>query len=414
MMKINTLEIEKLSQNRKEKENYISQPMGSIIKFKRKEMNLTLQEASEGICSISYLSKLENNVIQAGNKFIYPLVKRFGLDEAQTKDYKEYNLHLKKVIKTLIDDTNYDKDLIKPYLNKMDYKAKLISMGQYIANDDYIKAMSFYSNLKLYLPNLNNDEFLVFIILTNIYMYENQDYSDAYKVLSFIHDDYLSDDDMKILVIKWRLLNSFRMNKIVEIMNDYNTFTTLVLKKGYYNLLKEIEIEYIKFEATLQGSKHVIKTVDETNILTQEQKDYVISKSLFYHQEHEKVIRLSKKHYYKSSQWSILHIISLDHLKKGSDLLEVIAKVEKSKIVCNTIKILISHMRYKYATDTKQLLAYLRRDILGFKNLTDDYCVLEFLMTDSGRIFSSLHYYKEAVQVVKKYSPMLKSLRNAE
>ena len=37
--------------------------IGSFIKKKRKELNVTQDEISTGICSISYLSKIENNQI---------------------------------------------------------------------------------------------------------------------------------------------------------------------------------------------------------------------------------------------------------------------------------------------------------------------------------------------------------------
>ena len=69
-MNMNLMHIKKQVRNRKEQKIYESKPIGSAIKFKRKEMNMTLEEGAEGICSVSYLSKLENNLIEAGVRFV--------------------------------------------------------------------------------------------------------------------------------------------------------------------------------------------------------------------------------------------------------------------------------------------------------------------------------------------------------
>ena len=58
---INMIELMHLIKKRQVDKPYMIQPFGSAIKYKRKELGLTLEEASEDICSISYLSKVENN-----------------------------------------------------------------------------------------------------------------------------------------------------------------------------------------------------------------------------------------------------------------------------------------------------------------------------------------------------------------
>ena len=58
---MNIIVFRRLVRSRKECKLYETKPIGSAIKFKRKAMNMTLEEGSEGICSVSYLSKIENN-----------------------------------------------------------------------------------------------------------------------------------------------------------------------------------------------------------------------------------------------------------------------------------------------------------------------------------------------------------------
>ena len=44
--------------------------IGSFIKKKRKEMQVTQDEISNGICSVSYLSKIENNQIVPNDYYV--------------------------------------------------------------------------------------------------------------------------------------------------------------------------------------------------------------------------------------------------------------------------------------------------------------------------------------------------------
>ena len=60
---MNIIVFRRLVRSRKECKLYETKPIGSAIKFKRKAMNMTLEEGSEGICSVSYLSKIENEAI---------------------------------------------------------------------------------------------------------------------------------------------------------------------------------------------------------------------------------------------------------------------------------------------------------------------------------------------------------------
>jgi hypothetical protein len=73
-----------------------------------------------------------------------------------------------------------------------------------------------------------------------------------------------------------------------------------------------------------------------------------------------------------------------------------------------------THLYYKHHPDKLETLAYLRREILGFRTLPDDHLISEFLMIDSANLFSKYQHYKEATQVIGKFTLHLKSLKMAE
>ena len=55
-----------LELKRREEEEKIKslEYFSQVFKRQRKKFNMTLEQASDGICSISYLSKLENSLVE--------------------------------------------------------------------------------------------------------------------------------------------------------------------------------------------------------------------------------------------------------------------------------------------------------------------------------------------------------------
>ena len=54
--------------------------VGSIVRWERKRRNMTLHEGAEGICSVSYLSKVENSLIEPSEQILDNLKKRLEIE----------------------------------------------------------------------------------------------------------------------------------------------------------------------------------------------------------------------------------------------------------------------------------------------------------------------------------------------
>ena len=52
---------------------------GLLIKKRRKELDISLEALSHGICSPSYLSKIENNILVANDDIYNLLFKKLGI-----------------------------------------------------------------------------------------------------------------------------------------------------------------------------------------------------------------------------------------------------------------------------------------------------------------------------------------------
>ncbi|MBU1094830.1 MAG: helix-turn-helix transcriptional regulator [Firmicutes bacterium] len=412
-MNVNMMYIRKAVKSRKDQKLYETKPIGSAIKFKRKQMNMTLEEAADGICSVSYLSKLENNQIEVSDQFIPPLMSLFGLDDIYEKIDDTYEDDLDLIIDHLIFYQMSSKDLVEKYEGRYDYQSELVRMGYYtlIKNDE--EARKSFRDLKSYIPNFKDKDFTLFLIISNISLFKLNRFSEAFEFLSFVPKFEVLSQQLILLVLKWRLLNAFRMHRISEVFNTYPVYVNMLVDMGHYDLLQDIRDAYVQFEAYFQNPQNIKETLDKMHNLSRENRDFVIAKSLFFTQKYREVIDLSKPYYKNSSQWLVIYLMSLDNERRHGELAELLAHSDELNEVCNTSKLLISHLKYKYGGDKEQLLNYLRREILGIKHLTDEYHVLDYLMNDAQRLFSKHQHYKEAVQVTTHYLPILKILKQS-
>ena len=75
------------------------QEIGSFIKKKRKELNVTQDVISNGICSISYLSKIENNQIIPNKYYVKEIMGKLDVEESFYQKSFDDKLYLNNLIK---------------------------------------------------------------------------------------------------------------------------------------------------------------------------------------------------------------------------------------------------------------------------------------------------------------------------
>ena len=95
---------------------------GLLIKKQRKELDISLEALSHGVCSPSYLSKIENNILVANDDIYNLLFKKLGISTMDTiKEEKIKQMvapdkkTLKKSVKSMffMVQTRYEVETIK-------------------------------------------------------------------------------------------------------------------------------------------------------------------------------------------------------------------------------------------------------------------------------------------------------------
>ncbi|MFC3211242.1 helix-turn-helix domain-containing protein [Planomicrobium okeanokoites] len=101
--------------------------IGEVIKYFRKKSHLTQEVLSEGICSIPYLSKLENNQLEPSNDILLHLCKRLDLDPKEIE-----NITSPKILEKLLE--------WNALINQERFEEALLLKDQIELKKDYISS----------------------------------------------------------------------------------------------------------------------------------------------------------------------------------------------------------------------------------------------------------------------------------
>jgi HTH-type transcriptional regulator, quorum sensing regulator NprR len=409
-MSISMTQFKRLSKKRKDEKNYEVKPIGSAIKFRRRELKMTLEEGADGICSISYLSKLENNLIEPNLDFVDQLIKRFDINENSYIEFDHYLDDLKLLLSSKLQQKRPFIDLTMSYSERKDYQSLLIQLSYYSLIENDIEAIKAYSDIKTFIPNLNHYEYSILLLSLSDVLIRGDKFQDAYELLLFEPTSNKDLEPVSILIKRNKLICAFNTNKISEIITYYQDYIDLLYLSQNYHLIHEINKKYILYMAYYQAPEQIMKKLNYLNSFSDSDKNALLVKTYYFDHQYEKVLEIMSQDNLENKDSIMYYLMSLDTLKNKTKIKEVISKLD-FKLLCYSTKSFIMFLENKYANDQTQILNYLRRELIGLKKYTDHYILLEYLMMDAQNIFALHHHYKEASQITKDLIPVLKNLR---
>ena len=407
---MNRYYLDRQLKKRKELKHYEVKPVGSALRLRRKELNMTLEEGAEGICSVSYLSKLENNQIEPNLNFVDKLYEKFGMkDQVNYEDYHYESDFTELSLKMLLQES-LTRNYSEHYEGREDHQARVIQVIEETLKGNYDQMHDSFKIVIQFIPHLKHSELSMIILCACEGLMSKQLYQEAYEMVCEIPLDVEKDEIQYVLTLRMRLLLSFSMHKTSDIHLLYDTYLERVNHEGYYHLAKEIRLKHLLHLAHYNlpsDIENLSKSVDRNQEL--ELMPYAIS--CFTHRCFHEVIRLARLRK-DLSKWLVIYLISLEECHLYDELKEVLSKRIPSTL-SNHEKVFVHHFQVKYEIETKSLLPYLRKEVLGNRIQCDDPHILEYIMLDSSRLFQKSQFYKEANLVISQYQPILKKLRLA-
>ena len=219
---------------------------GVEIKLRRCAYNITLEELAKDICSISYLSKLENSQIKPNFLSLHDICQRLNIDD-ETIDV------LMSLDKILINSVNayFDKDvkkLTKYYESGKtleNYRYKLISLIYFIQTKEYEKATSIVNLLSKIVGTLSDIDLLIYALFYDILYFKELNAKDLYDQLKYLNKIALTNDSINYLIDIMKIKCLFIMNSPLLIKKTGELYTSLI------NIARFDIIDDIKYMSAL-------------------------------------------------------------------------------------------------------------------------------------------------------------------
>lgn len=177
------LEFEK----RKDNQDGTLQIIGAELKSKRLKLAKTLKSVSNNICSISYASKLENNLINSNRYIINEYGKKVGLDENKIQALYDLKLIIISCIDSFFEnDFNYIKDQSDKCLDFTNYRSVIIRLINSLIKRKMDEAYKYILEIMKITSTLTDFDLNVFSLFYAIYLFYAGLFNDALELIDVI------------------------------------------------------------------------------------------------------------------------------------------------------------------------------------------------------------------------------------
>ncbi|MBE6131623.1 MAG: hypothetical protein E7183_07865 [Erysipelotrichaceae bacterium] len=176
---------------------------GVLLKRKRQEHHMTLENLCQGICTVSYLSRIENNLVDVEEKYYISLFKKLDIDFNELKEAKENEIFTELLKCYLQESDNEAIEIISDALKSNFYveiEMELMVLYDNIIHCLYSEALRQILDFNNKTKNLMDNELNFFLFLTALYAYRTNQAIFAYRQIVFLCETQLVNSIYKYAV----------------------------------------------------------------------------------------------------------------------------------------------------------------------------------------------------------------------
>ncbi|TGB02773.1 helix-turn-helix domain-containing protein [Halobacillus salinus] len=289
---------------------------GTMIKQHRKLNNMTLEELADGICSVSYLSKIEHDSINASDEIYRLLEERLNIKLVDINEEFDETIY-QDLLKWHEAAQSRNVDLMTSYDQK--YELGLPDNQNSELNNLY-KIVKARNDMKLKYQPLHEDTLLT---LTNIYNHSTKEYQFLFHKTLGIH--FLLTDDLQEALHHFKKTHSLLKyvhfsdtETYFHLCMTYSKLVTYAVESNYYG---QIALEGYMKELNYQR-------IIDTYLIIAINYDYLKSYDIA-EEYYVKILNFAEKDLDSDTQRRIYENIGFGHLKK-EEYEESIIHLEKA------------------------------------------------------------------------------------
>ena len=197
--------MKKLNKTIEEKYNNLvkdeSNKLAKFLKRRRIELGLTLESVSEGICSTSYLSKIENCQVEVDATYFTLLFEKLDLDYDKVLETRNVPIYQEVIKAYLNNDKAYIKNKVNLLVDDNNYcetEVELLVLF-YSLMENYLKeAKKTIQKIELTSNTLLEEELQIFAYLTNEFYYRCGSIKNMLKGMSILKRNNFDNELLRI------------------------------------------------------------------------------------------------------------------------------------------------------------------------------------------------------------------------
>ena len=194
--------------------------LGATLKQRRKEHQFTLSHLSNKYAiSISYISKIENDLIKPNIKYISPMLTELQIDEEMFESSEIMDAWYRLAINYHIDKENNRKQLYDYVTQRNDFQSKLIEFSVLVKENDFLKSNKFIGILIHNIDQMTPIEFCLFVFSLVEHHINDGDIITAAEVFGLIDGMYMVYDGLKL----WAYKIAFKLSEYHVSLHQYRT-----------------------------------------------------------------------------------------------------------------------------------------------------------------------------------------------
>lgn len=373
--------------------------IGSIVRWQRKQKNMTLNEGAEGICSISYLSKVENNLIEPSELILNDLKKRFEIEDLINYDLERFEKHYELIISCFFNYKEIPLMLFKLYEGNTDYKSKLVLFSFYLFKNNLTKAKVIYKDLEFEINKFTHDEINLFYYLTAKMLEKEGRFYLSLKVLNLTN---IIDKDSKLsmLVDFKKILLKLTLGRHLQSLIISDDLEKRLLIKNhltrYHNLLK------LKLLWSLNeyDYEYQLREIDRRLYLTRKDKQMI--KTFLNLLHHNKINNSTlDKNLSESVYWYMMALLYYDQEEDFQKIKEIINECNNYKTI-PIVEQIVFFINSKYTLDSDSFIRYIRNITTNFESNYNGYYIMSILFDNASNYYENKNFYK-AANLIRKY-----------
>lgn len=166
------------------KKGNLQNDLSQFLKRKRLEMGLKLEDLCLGVCSCSYLSRIENSLVEVNPTYYKALFEKMNIDYENLKKERSRNLY-QEILQAYL---NHNHQLIEEIVNHAlscnnyaESEIALMVLFYNIITKRFLEAKDSINNLEEIYENFKNSEILFYLYCCALYAYNTNQNLKAYQ-----------------------------------------------------------------------------------------------------------------------------------------------------------------------------------------------------------------------------------------